>query len=96
MEFSQEEILGEQLFYTHPEPLEGIRGANCGDCHSGPLTTNRLFSNNGLESPIIDLGREDVTNNSLDKGKFKIPTLRNIELTAPYMHNGIFKTSIGI
>ncbi len=91
-ELTEQEKRGEILFFTHPDPVIGLRGGNCGDCHSGPLTTNRLFSNNGLESPIIDLGREDVTNNSLDKGKFKIPTLRNIELTAPYMHDGRFNT----
>ena len=50
--------------------------------------------NNGLDSEdnITDIGRESVTLNPADKGKFKVPTLRNIELTAPYMHDGRFAT----
>jgi cytochrome c peroxidase len=50
------------------------------------------FSNNGLDESFSDLGRGAVTNNANDNGKFKVPTLRNIALTAPYMHDGRFKT----
>jgi cytochrome c peroxidase len=50
------------------------------------------FSNNGMDASFSDLGRELVTGNPNDRGKFKIPTLRNIELSAPYMHDGRFQT----
>jgi cytochrome c peroxidase len=51
----------------------------------------KKFSNNGLlASAIDDLGRASVTNNANDNYKFKVPTLRNIELSAPYMHDGRF------
>lgn len=89
---TKQEKRGEKLFFTHPDPVYATRGGNCGDCHSGPLTTSRLFANNGLENPIIDIGLEEVTKNQNDKGRFKITTLRNIELTAPYMHDGRFQT----
>lgn len=89
---TEQEKRGEKLFFTHPDPIYATRGGNCGDCHSGPLTTSRLFANNGLENPIIDIGLEQITNNPSDKGRFKIPTLRNIELTAPYMHDGRLET----
>ena len=50
--------------------------------------------NNGLDTDadITDIGREEVTQNQNDKAKFKVTTLRNIELTAPYMHDGRFQT----
>ena len=50
--------------------------------------------NNGLDTDasITDIGREKVTNNTTDKAKFKVPSLRNIALTSPYMHDGRFKT----
>lgn len=56
-----------------------------------------MFHNNGLlgfaPSPLeSDLGRFNVTGDPSDKGRFKTPTLRNIELTPPYMHDGRFKT----
>jgi cytochrome c peroxidase len=70
-----------------------------GDCfHCHPITsglmTDNTFKNNGLDddASMIDLGRMDVTGLTTDKGKFKVPTLRNIELTAPYMHDGRFAT----
>ena len=59
-----------------------------------PLTTDHGFHNNGLEEFPAgnDLGRFNVTGDPLDVGRFKIPTLRNVELTAPYMHDGRFQT----
>lgn len=93
-----EEQLGIDLFFTHPIPQAGLRGGNCGDCHTNVLTTGDLsafngFHNNGLdEDEDLDTGLEEVTGNETDKGKFKAPTLRNIELTAPYMHDGRFST----
>jgi cytochrome c peroxidase len=66
--------------------------ANCGHCHSGPKTFNELFHNNGLDSFSKDPGRETVTGQVIDRGRFRVVTLRNIALTAPYMHDGRFRT----
>ena len=67
----------------------GERG-DCFHCHVGFNLTNNTFANNGLVS--ADPGREDVTEKADDAGKFKVPTLRNVALTAPYMHDGSLKT----
>ena len=57
------------------------------------MFTSNDFHNNGLDiESNLKNGRYDVTENINDKGKFKSPTLRNIELTAPYMHDGRFQT----
>lgn len=82
------------LFFTHPEPAAPIplRGGNCGDCHGGNLTTLNTFHNNGLELIPKDLGLAIVTGQASDNGKMRAPSLRNIALTAPYMHDGRFKT----
>lgn len=67
---------------------------DCFHCHTLPLTSDNQFRNIGLDS-IYDSnnsGRYEVTHKSFDKGKFKVPTLRNIELSAPYMHDGRFQT----
>ena len=61
---------------------------NCLGCHPPPYFTTFAFENNGHFSEYPDLGRYMVTGDSSDRAKFKIPTLRNIGLTAPYMHNG--------
>ncbi len=92
------EALGDDLFFTHPEARIGLRGGNCGDCHLGPLTSGSSrgfdgFHNNGLDSDEkLRNGLQEVTGNYFDKGKFKAPSLRNIALTAPYMHDGRFQT----
>jgi cytochrome c peroxidase len=66
---------------------------NCGACHKEPLFTNNSFENNGLipDDSLKDIGRMKVTRKSEDSLKFKVPTLRNIELSYPYMHDGRFK-----
>lgn len=89
---STSELRGEQLFFTHPDPANNIRGGNCGDCHSGALTSNNQFSNNGLDKTPSDIGLEKITKNAEDKGKFRIVSLRNIELHPPFMHDGRFRT----
>lgn len=74
------------------DELEGYQIFNqkCASCHATDLFTDNSFRNNGLAiNPAInDLGRYRVTENELDKYKFKVPSLRNIEKTAPYMHDG--------
>jgi cytochrome c peroxidase len=89
---TDDELKGMALFETSPQPAKGIRGANCGRCHGGVKTYSELFHNNGLDSIPIDNGIQDITGLATDKGRFKVPTLRNIALTAPYMHDGRFKT----
>ncbi len=89
---TKDEVEGMALFMTHPEPTQGIRGGNCGDCHGGTLLTTRTFHNNGLDVTLTDNGLGDVTGKETDNGKFKAPSLRNIALTAPYMHDGRFET----
>jgi cytochrome c peroxidase len=80
-----EEWAGYDLF-------KSLNGADCFHCHNGPLMQVKKFSNNGLDATFSDLGRGAVTGNVNDNGKFKVPTLRNIALTAPYMHDGRFAT----
>jgi cytochrome c peroxidase len=65
----------------------------CAACHIEPLFTNDDFKNNGLslDTSINDFGRMHVTQHKLDSLKFKVPTLRNIEYTYPYMHDGRYK-----
>ncbi|MEJ8800786.1 cytochrome-c peroxidase [Pontibacter sp. H249] len=87
-----DEVEGMKLFLTHPEPGEGLRGANCGDCHGGTLLSMQTFHNNGLDAVLKDNGMGDITGNSRHNGLFRAPSLRNIALTAPYMHDGRFKT----
>lgn len=80
--FSIQEIKGYQLFLTH-----------CNSCHTEPLFTNHKYKNNGLniDSQSMDLGRFNITKIPKDSMKFKVPTLRNISYTFPYMHDGRFK-----
>lgn len=80
-----EEWAGYDLF-------KSLNGADCFHCHNGPLMQVEKFSNNGMDAVFADHGRELITGNINDRGKFKVPTLRNIALSAPYMHDGRFQT----
>lgn len=66
--------------------------AKCASCHATDLFTDGSFRNNGLppNMKLNDIGRAEVTGSDNDKYKFKVPSLRNIVLTAPYMHDGRF------
>lgn len=66
----------------------------CFDCHFSPDFTGDEFRNIGLfdGQNLTDRGRFEITKDSSDLGKFKVPGLRNVALTAPYMHNGMFET----
>ena len=82
------ESLGSELFVTTYE---------CNSCHQvqdahGYLFQGGAFANIGLQAEYEDDGLAEVTGNASDKGKFKIPSLRNVALTAPYMHDGRFET----
>jgi cytochrome c peroxidase len=89
--FNAQERAGQALFNIHPYN-KPPRGANCFDCHGGAHFNKNLVTNNGLDMAFNDPGLGGVTGNASDMGKFKAPTLRNIALTAPYMHDGRFKT----
>ena len=96
---------GLALFYSNNGPngrvggdapgiqrIRGIQGAGCGTCHSGPKVFNETYHNNGLDSILPDSGRSAITGMDYDRGRFRVVTLRNIALTAPYMHDGRFNT----
>lgn len=89
---TEQEKRGLLLFITEFDPARGLRGADCFHCHGGTLFTDHQFKNNGLDLSPSDLGRMLVTGDPADRGKFKTPSLRNIAQTAPYMHDGRFKT----
>lgn len=79
---SQEELRGLQLFNEK----------GCVNCHSGGLFTDQTYRNNGLSQEFNqDLGRYDITLDEADKYKFRVPSLRNVEVTRPYMHDGRFR-----
>lgn len=79
--FTVQEQNGYQLFKIH-----------CASCHQEPLFTSEKFENNGLsvDATLNDFGRMKITQNPNDSLKFKVPTLRNIQFTYPYMHDGRF------
>ncbi|NDC42504.1 MAG: cytochrome-c peroxidase, partial [Chitinophagia bacterium] len=82
-EFSQQENNGLQLFRKH-----------CASCHREPLFTDYSFRNIGLavDTELKDWGRMKISGLSTDSLKFRVPSLRNIEVSFPYMHDGRFKT----
>ena len=89
---SAEEKRGFQLFSTEYNPRRGQFGADCFHCHGGALFQSQTFANNGLDAEFQDTGRAKVTGKDSDQGKFAVPSLRNVELTGPYMHDGRFAT----
>ncbi len=88
-QLSASELNGFVLFTTE-------EGADCFHCHGGsgnPLFTTHLFYNNGKDTVFTDIAdRFSITADPMDKGAYKAPTLRNIELSGPYMHDGRFAT----
>jgi len=93
--FSESEKRGFKLFTTDYNPFFPDKsGADCEHCHGGSNFENDRYMNNGLDGTgeFQDDGREKATMQAKDKGKFKVTSLRNIELTAPYMHDGRFSS----
>lgn len=89
-QFTDEEVQGMHLFRTK---------ARCINCHNGPLFADDQFHNAGLtyfQRKFEDLGKYLITKNLNDIGRFKTPTLRELKLTAPYMHNGLFPHLEGV
>ena len=83
---SPSELNGMDIFFTEK--------GDCFHCHTVPLMTNNDYHNIGLDSVFSggNLGRYTITTDVTDIGKFKSPSLRNVALTAPYMHDGRFAT----
>ncbi len=82
--YTEEEERGFELFNNET--------GDCFHCHGTVLLTDNQFHNNGLDEVPADSGLAAITGNSFDLGKFKSPSLRNVEFTAPYMHDGRFQT----
>ncbi len=80
--FTEQESKGYYLFQK-----------NCNSCHTEPLFTNNMYEKNALpiDKKLNDLGRMKITQNKNDSLLFKVPTLRNLAFTFPYMHDGRFK-----
>lgn len=96
--FTAQEKRGFELFLTEHDPSQGLRGGDCFHCHGGALFTNQQFVQIGLPAAakgaagVADTGRERVSKDPADRGKFRTPSLRNVAVTAPYMHDGRFNT----
>lgn len=88
---TDQEKRGFELFMTEHDPRQGLKGADCFHCHGGAFFTDHQLHNNGLP-PSGDIGLAAVTGKKSDREKFSTPSLRNIALTSPYMHDGRFKT----
>jgi cytochrome c peroxidase len=83
---SESAIRGREIFFSNK--------GNCSACHVGPNLTDEKYYNLGvgMDKPDPDLGRYAITMDEKDKGAFKTPTIRNVALSAPYMHDGSQKT----
>ena len=93
--FDRFRYLGETTALSEPEQrgmLLFMRGAHCVDCHHEPMMADHSLRNNGLDLTFTDQGAAEATGNPAHAGRFKVPTLRNIEFSAPYMHDGRFNT----
>lgn len=85
--------LGEASFWDDELKGHALFEQKCTPCHSGILLTDFSFRNNGLPiNHAFERGREEITLSEQDRGKFKVPSLRNIAVTGPYMHDGRFRT----
>ena len=92
--FTDLELIGFEMFMDDNPDLPD---AECAHCHNVPLMTSDDYFNNGLLgatniNDFTDKGRGGVTGAGVDFGSFKAPTLRNVMISGPYMHNGSLKT----
>lgn len=101
-EFTPQEALGHAIFFDRaddidPGPFASLPTGECAHCHTPPHFTNQRFFNNGLDeaaslADFKDPGRGAITGSPFDNGLFRTPSLRNVALTAPYMHDGRMAT----
>ena len=84
----------EETFNENEQKGYGLFKQKCASCHNEPLFTSDRFEYNGLliDTTLNDIGRMKITNDQDDYMRFKVPTLRNVQFTFPYMHDGRFKT----
>ena len=84
---------GEAKFTENEEKGYTLYKQHCSSCHAEPLFTNNSYENNGLyvDNTLNDRGRAGISKNVADSLKFKVPTLRNLKYSYPYMHDGRFK-----
>lgn len=89
---------GEAVFNAYEAEGYEVFRSKCASCHSEPLFTDLSFRNNGLaKNPFLkDDGRMRITGNSADSLKFKVPSLRNLMFTFPYMHDGRFTSPLQV
>jgi cytochrome c peroxidase len=85
---TKDQLLGMSLFFSER--------TQCSTCHNGFNLTDNTFQNNGLYEPYLDMGRYRFTGDSQDLALFKVPTLRNVEITGPYMHDGSIETLFAV
>ena len=83
---------GEATFTDAEQQGYALFQQKCSQCHTEPMFTDYSFRNNGLDLTFSDQGRFLITQEESDKGKFKVPSLRNVALTYPYMHDGRYYT----
>ncbi len=93
--FSDDELRGHNIFFDIDPDV--TKHAECGHCHNAPLFTTNEYFNNGIQNvPDLnsfgDMGRGAITGITFENGAFRVPTLRNIFHSAPYMHDGRFET----
>jgi cytochrome c peroxidase len=87
-------VRNEVVFTEQEQKGYGLFKNHCATCHQEPLFTSDKFEYNGLsiDTTLNDFGRMKITQKKEDSLRFKVPTLRNIQFTSPYMHDGRFKT----
>ncbi|MEO1262881.1 MAG: cytochrome c peroxidase [Bacteroidota bacterium] len=88
--FTAQENLGMDIYYR------GRKGGICLYCHGTPQHVNDEAKNNGLALNYSDKGKGEITGSPADHALFKVPSLRNVALTAPYMHDGRFETLMDV
>ncbi|NNE55591.1 MAG: hypothetical protein HKN32_06195 [Flavobacteriales bacterium] len=86
--FSEQEIAGMEIFFDG--------NTRCNQCHISANFHLTGALNNGLDSDPADIGYEGVTNDPGNNGQFKVPSLRNVGVTGPYMHDGRFETLLEV
>ncbi|CAH1000570.1 Cytochrome c551 peroxidase [Neolewinella maritima] len=98
-QYTEQEALGHAIFFDLGDdpggPFAGLVRGECAHCHTPPHFTNQRYANNGLDEAVdlddfTDKGRGAINGQRYDNGRFRTPGLRNVALTAPYMHDGRF------
>jgi len=79
---------GELAFSAQEQAGLALFRQRCAACHREPLFSDFSYRNNGLDAVPADAGREAISGRAEDRGRFRVPSLRNVALTAPYMHDG--------